>query len=99
MNLRNCFVPYGAYWSSPFCRWQGSFSQVNSIELAAGAARKFLAAREIPPEVFDGLVLGFTVNQKASFYGAPWLAGMIGAGGISGPNVSQACATSARSLA
>ena len=98
MDLRNCFIPYGAYWSSPFCRWQGSFSQVNSIELAAGAARKFLAAREISPEVFDGLVLGFTVNQKASFYGAPWLAGMIGAGGISGPNVSQACATSARSL-
>ena len=29
--------------------------------------------------LLTGVVLGFTVPQKHSFYGAPWLAGMIGA--------------------
>jgi acetyl-CoA acetyltransferase len=40
-----------------------------------------------------------TVPAQGSFYGAPWLAGMIGAEGISGPTISQACATSARVIA
>jgi acetyl-CoA acetyltransferase len=37
-----------------------------------------------------------TVPAPNSFYGAPWLAGLIGADGITGPTISQACATSAR---
>src|SRR6185503_12080196 len=49
-------------------------------------------------EAFDALVLGFTVPQRSSFYGAPWLAGMIGAPHLTGPVVAQACATSARAL-
>jgi acetyl-CoA acetyltransferase len=40
-----------------------------------------------------------TVPQKSGLYGGPWLAGMIGAPGISGTMVGQACATGARSLA
>ena len=43
-------------------------------------------------------MLGTTVPQQRSFYGAPWLLGMIGAERISGPTISQACATSARCL-
>ena len=98
MPLERAFIPYGAYWSTPFCRWQGSLSQANAVDLAARTAGRFLAERRISPEVFDGVVLGFTVPQRASFYGAPWFAAMIGAGGVTGPNVSQACATSARVL-
>ncbi len=44
-------------------------------------------------------MLGITVQQAYSFYGAPWLAAMLGAPDITGPTVSQACATSARALA
>jgi acetyl-CoA acetyltransferase len=40
-----------------------------------------------------------TVPQKSSFYGAPWLAALVGATGITGPVLSQACATGARVLA
>ncbi|MFH1132275.1 MAG: thiolase family protein, partial [Pseudomonadota bacterium] len=98
MPLEKTYIPYGAYWSSPFCHWQASLSGMNAIELAAQVATRAMAARNISPDIFQGLVLGYTVPQRHSFYGAPWLAGMIGAEGIGGPMVSQACATSARTL-
>ena len=60
---------------------------------------RFLKERQISPETFDSLVLGITVTQRQDFYGAPWLAGLIGATGVTGPNISQACATSARMVA
>ncbi|MHC4447614.1 MAG: thiolase family protein, partial [Planctomycetota bacterium] len=58
-----------------------------------------LAERRIPAEVFDGLLLGFTVPQRSGFYGAPWVAGLVGAPAVTGPIISQACATSARVIA
>lgn len=99
MALSKVFIPYGGYWSTPFCRWQGSLGQEHSMELLARTASRFLDDRQISAESFDSLVLGYTVPQRYSFYGAPWVAGMIGAPEISGPAVSQACATSARVLA
>ena len=91
-------IPYGAYWSTPFTRWQGSLAHLNSVELAAHVARAELARRDIAPEVFDYGVLGITVPQRHAFYGLPWLMGMIGAEQAGGPTISQACATSARCL-
>jgi acetyl-CoA acetyltransferase family protein len=91
-------IPYGAYWSTPFARWQGSFSNLHSLEFAAHVAKQELARREISPEVFDYGVLGFSVMQKYSFYGLPWVMGLIGAGTVGGPTVAQACATSVRCL-
>ncbi len=99
MALEKTFVPYGAYWSSPFCRWQGSLGHLHSMKLAAQVTRRFLDERRIAADSFDGLVLGVTVHQRRGFYGAPWLAGMIGAEGVTGPTVAQACATSVRMLA
>lgn len=99
MALEKTFIPYGAYWSSPFCRWQGGLSGENSVKLAAQATQRFLEARGIDKDAFDALALGMTVPQKHSFYGAPWLAGMIGAEGITGATMAQACATSARVMA
>ena len=99
MSLQKTFVPYGCYFSAPFCRWQGSLGSQNAIKLAAGVTRSFLADRQLDPEVLESVVLGYTVPQRHSFYGAPWLAGMIGAPGISGQMVGQACATSARIVA
>jgi acetyl-CoA acetyltransferase len=50
------------------------------------------------PEGFDYGVLGFSVPQKHSFYGLPWLTGLIGAGQAGGPTLMQACATGVRTL-
>ena len=62
-------------------------------------AVKALAARGIDPTLFTEVLLGTTVPSKSSFFGAPWYATLIGAPGIGGPMVAQACATSARVLA
>lgn len=92
------YIPYGAYWCSPFSRWQGSLQHLHSVEFAAHLTRSALASRGIDADVFDAGVLGMTVPQQFSFYGLPWLAGMAGIDHIGGPTISQACATSARVL-
>jgi acetyl-CoA acetyltransferase len=91
-------IPYGCYWSTPFARWQGAFASLNALEFAAHVARKELAKRDIPGSSFDHGVLGFSVPQKHSFYGLPWLAGMAGLGQVGGPTIMQACATGVRTL-
>ena len=94
-----CEIPYGAYWSTPFVRWQGSFALLHSVEFAAHVARGELARRGIDAaQAFDHGVLGFSVPQKHSFYGLPWLAGLIGAPRLAGPTLMQACATGVRTL-
>ncbi|HEC11273.1 MAG TPA: thiolase family protein [Acidimicrobiales bacterium] len=96
MSTLQAHIPYGAYWSSPFVRWRGSLAGRHPLELGAEVARTALAERGIEPASLTELHLGSTVPSPRSFYGAPWVAGMIGAPEISGPTVSQACATSAR---
>ena len=91
-------IPYGAYWSTPFAKWQGSFANLHAIGFAAHVARFELAQRQIDPAVFDYGVLGMSVPQKGAFYGLPWLMGMIGADRVGGPTLSQACATGVRCL-
>ncbi|MBK9245530.1 MAG: thiolase family protein [Burkholderiales bacterium] len=96
MNYR-AEIPYGAYWSTPFARWQGSFAGLHSIEFAAHVARGELARRGIEAKSFDYGVLGFSVPQQHAFYGLPWLAGLIGST-AGGPTLMQACATGVRTL-
>lgn len=91
-------IPYGAYWCTPFCKWQGSFSRLNSIEFAAFVAKRELERRDIDPQVFDFGVLGITIPQQNTFWGLPWYMGMIGAKAVGGPSISQACATGVRCL-
>jgi len=98
MTLQKVFIPYGGYWSSPFCRWQGALAQEHSLKLLATTALAALDARQMAVTSFDGVVLGQTVTQAHDFYGAPWVAAMMGVPGITGPTISQACATSARVL-
>jgi len=91
-------IPYGAYWSTPFAKWQGSLANLNSVELAAHVAKQELEARSIAVERFDFGVLGMTVPQHHCFYGLPWFMGLIGAGKVGGPTINQACATGTRAL-
>ncbi len=91
-------IPYGCYWSTPFAKWQGSFANLNSVEFAAHVAKAELARRDIDAAGFDYGVLGMSVPQKHSFYGLPWLMGLLGAEHVGGPTVAQACATGVRCL-
>ena len=96
--MARAFIPYGIYWSSPFAKWQGSLAHLHSIKLAANVARKSLQSKNFPMEKIDLGVLGLTNPQPSSFYGLPWVTGMMGLEGVTGPTVHQACATSARAL-
>lgn len=96
--VERAFVPYGGYWSTPFAKWQGTLANLNSVRLAAEVGRRVLEAKRIPRECIDLGILGITNPQPGSFYGLPWLTGMLGLERVPGPTVQQACATSARAL-
>jgi acetyl-CoA acetyltransferase len=91
-------IPLGQAWSSPFAKWQGSLSEVSSLDIAVAVTARALADRDVDPAEFDGIVLGWTIPQPEIFYGAPTVAARLGATGVSGPMVSQACATSVAAL-
>ncbi len=96
--MANAFIPYGIYWSTPFAKWQGSIAHLNSLQLAANTGKQALVARRFPVEKIDLGILGHTNPQLGSFYGLPYVTGMMGLAGVAGPTVQQACATSARVL-
>jgi len=96
--MRDAFIPYGLYWSTPFARWQGSLSHLHPLQFAAYVAKAELQRREVDLRQIDYGILGTTVPSRSSFYGLPWVTGMIGAPHVGGPTVNQACATSARIL-
>ena len=96
--FKDVFIPYGSYWSTPFCTWQGSFQNLHAIKFAADIGNRFLQEKKISPKIFEELIFGITIPQTSIFYGTPWLAGMLGAEHISGPMIGQACATGARCI-
>ncbi|ROS32135.1 thiolase family protein [Amycolatopsis thermoflava] len=98
MRYDDVAIPLSGAWASPFVKWQGSLSEASSLDVAANVTSKALAERAIDPGEFAGIVLGWTVPQPEIFYGAPTLAARIGAEGVSGPMISQACATSVACL-
>jgi len=93
MTFENAYIPYGQYWTTPFSRWQMSFQNLHAIKFAAEITTKFLNNREISPNEFDEVILGITIPQLYCFYGGPWLASLVGAEHVTGPMISQACAT------
>ncbi len=99
MPALDVYVPYGIYWSTPFVKWQGSLAGAHPLRLAAQCAKQVLDGRGVDPKTLSSIVLGFTIPSKHSFYGAPWVATMLGAPELTGPTVMQACATGARCVA
>lgn len=95
MRFKDAAIPVGFAWSSPFVRWQGELAEMSSLDLAVDVTSRALEQRALPAEAIAKLVLGWTVPQPEIFYGAPTVAARIGIMGVSGPMISQACATSA----
>ncbi len=94
-RLSKAYVPFRGYYSSPFCRWQGSLANENAIVLGATTANRWFKHRKIDPTIIDYLYLGFTVVQHHIFYGHTWSAAMLVEGRKDLPAllVSQACTT------
>jgi acetyl-CoA acetyltransferase family protein len=97
--LEKAFIPYGGYYSTPFCKWQGSFQHENAIELGARCSKSWFERKQWNPnEELDYLYLGITVGQPRVFYGASWAAAMMGAPDVPGFTLMHACATSTTTL-
>jgi acetyl-CoA acetyltransferase family protein len=94
MRYARACIPLGYAWSSPFARWQGPFADLSSLDLAVVVTGRALADRGLRVTEVSQLVLGWTVPQPEIFYGATTVAARLGAEGVTGPMIGQACATS-----
>jgi acetyl-CoA acetyltransferase len=93
--LTKAYIPFKAYYSTAFSKWQGSLANQNSVTLAAETAKKWMDTKKWDPKMIDYLFLGITIGQPKWFYGSPWAAALMGAPEIPGVTISQACTTSA----
>ena len=93
-------IPIGAYWSSSFHRWKGALADASPIETAAECGLAAARRDAVTLDAVEQLHLGITVPSPAIFFGAPRLASLMGLPrDVTGPTISQACATSAAVLA
>src|SRR4051794_10904306 len=92
--MPNAALPLGLAWTSPFAKWGGTLAGLSSIDVAHAVTALALERRQVDPAIVDELVLGWTVPAPDIFYGAPSLAARLGMPAVSGPMLSQACATS-----
>jgi acetyl-CoA C-acetyltransferase len=98
MRYQNVAIPQGLLWSSPFTRWQGALSETSSLEIAIDVTQRALRDRQADASLVDGIVLGQTIPQEGSFFGAPTVAARLGATAVTGPLINQACATAVACL-
>jgi acetyl-CoA C-acetyltransferase len=98
MHFERACVPVGGIWSSPFARWQGPLAEVSSLDLAVDVTGRALDERHVDRQQITQLVLGWTVPQHSIFYGATTMAARLGLPDVTGPMISQACATSVACL-
>lgn len=91
------YIPYGGYYSTPFCRWQGSMQYDNAVSLGANTARRwFLEKKKVDPTVIDYMYFGATVAQNHWFCAHNWASAIITDDKKFVPAlfVNQACSTS-----
>jgi acetyl-CoA acetyltransferase len=96
-RYQKAYIPYGGYYSSPFCRWQGSMQYDNAITLGANTAKRwFLERRKIDPTVIDYLFFGTTVAQHHWFFAHQWSGAILTDDKkyVPGLFIHQACSTS-----
>lgn len=101
MLYTKAFIPYGGYYSSPFCRWGGSLKGENSVELSAYTARNWFLEKQYDPTIIDFLYFGLTIPQPYSFYGHALAAAVIlnREKEIPALQINQVCTTSLTTIA
>jgi acetyl-CoA acetyltransferase family protein len=94
--LTKAYIPYRGYYSTPFCRWQGTMANENSIALSATTAHRWLTKNNFDPTVIDYMYLGITIAQHHLFYSHTWASGMLvdGQKDLPALMINQACTTS-----
>ena len=94
--LTKAFIPYGGYYSTPFCRWQGALANENAIILGANTARNWMLKKGFDPTILDYMYYGITIAQHYMFYSHNWAAAMLvdNKKDLPALMVNQACTTS-----
>jgi acetyl-CoA acetyltransferase len=94
--LTKAYIPYNGYYSSPFCRWQGSMANENAIVLGARTARNWMLKKGYDPMILDYMYYGITIAQHHMFYSHSWAAAMLvdNVKPLPALMVNQACTTS-----
>ena len=94
--LTKAFIPYGGYYSTPFCRWQGALANENAIILGANTARNWMLKKGFDPTILDYMYYGITIAQHYMFYSHNWAAAMLvdNEKDLPALMVNQACTTS-----
>jgi acetyl-CoA acetyltransferase len=54
--MREGYIPYCAYWSTPFARWQGSFAHLHALKFGASTAKAELARRNMHGRTIAALI-------------------------------------------
>jgi acetyl-CoA acetyltransferase family protein len=90
------YIPYGGYYSTPFCRWQGKMANENAILLGANTAKRWFAERNLDPTMLDYIYYGITVAQHHMFHSHNWAAAMLvdERKNLPALMINQACTTS-----
>ena len=99
MDINEIAIPYGAYWSTPFARWQGSLAHLHSLTFAAHVAKDALR------RAFDRTHGVRPRGARAHRAAARLVLRVAVADGrrsarphVAGPTINQACATGVRVL-
>ncbi len=88
------YIPYRGYYSTPFCRWQGSFAAEHPVRLAGATAKRWLATKpNWNAAEIEYVNCGNTVYTKHAFWNGSWVAVLLGAERTVGVWISQACST------
>lgn len=91
--FENSFIPYAAYYTSPYSRYGKSFKNYNSIKLSAETSKKWFTSKNIDPKTIDYVIYGTSVHQHYGFWAGPWSAALMGCEHTTGHMISQACTT------
>ena len=92
--LTKAYIPYKGYYSTPFCKWQGSLANENAIELGAKTSKRWFESKGIDQKKeIEYLYMGITIGQHRVFFGSTWAAFLMGAPDIPGMTIMQACST------
>jgi acetyl-CoA acetyltransferase family protein len=94
--LTKAYIPYKGYYSTPFCRWQGTMANENAIELGATTAHRWLKKNNFDPMILDYMYFGITIAQHHLFYSHTWASAMLvdGQKDLPALMINQACTTS-----
>ncbi len=94
--LTKAYIPYRGYYSTPFCRWQGTMANENSIKLGATTAHRWIKKNNFDPMIFDYMYFGITIAQHHLFYSHTWASAMLvdGQKDLPALMINQACTTS-----